>query len=121
MVTRSRGHVSRACATTSRGYGRLVRHLLLTQTPTCDALIAWFRTLFLTATSVHADDLQRCHRPVPPPRCARRPRHPNVTAGRICEFAQAEAIFAAGEADLVASARQSLADPDWFLKLARRW
>jgi len=42
---------------------------------------------------------------------------PIVTAGGICEFAQAEAILAAGEADLVASARQSLADPDWFLKI----
>jgi 2,4-dienoyl-CoA reductase-like NADH-dependent reductase (Old Yellow Enzyme family) len=42
---------------------------------------------------------------------------PVVAAGGICEFAQAEAILAAGEADLVASARQSLADPDWFLKI----
>ena len=42
---------------------------------------------------------------------------PVVTAGGICEFAQAEAILARGEADLVASARQSLADPDWFLKI----
>ncbi len=42
---------------------------------------------------------------------------PVVTAGGICEFAQAEAILAHGEADLVASARQSLADPDWFRKI----
>jgi len=42
---------------------------------------------------------------------------PVVTAGGICEFAQAEAILANGEADLVASARQSLADPDWFHKI----
>jgi 2,4-dienoyl-CoA reductase-like NADH-dependent reductase (Old Yellow Enzyme family) len=42
---------------------------------------------------------------------------PVVTAGGICDFAQAEAIVASGEADLVASARQSLADPDWFLKM----
>jgi 2,4-dienoyl-CoA reductase-like NADH-dependent reductase (Old Yellow Enzyme family) len=42
---------------------------------------------------------------------------PVVTAGGICEFAQAEAILARGDADLVASARQSLADPDWFLKI----
>lgn len=42
---------------------------------------------------------------------------PVVTAGGICDFAQAEAIVAGGEADLVASARQSLADPDWFLKM----
>lgn len=42
---------------------------------------------------------------------------PVVAAGGICEFAQAEAVLASGEADLVASARQSLADPDWFLKI----
>jgi 2,4-dienoyl-CoA reductase-like NADH-dependent reductase (Old Yellow Enzyme family) len=42
---------------------------------------------------------------------------PVVTAGGICDFAQAEAILARGDADLVASARQSLADPDWFLKI----
>ncbi len=42
---------------------------------------------------------------------------PIVAAGGICEFAQAEAVLESGEADLVASARQSLADPDWFLKM----
>ena len=42
---------------------------------------------------------------------------PIVAAGGICEFAQAEAILERGEADLIASARQSLADPDWFLKI----
>ena len=42
---------------------------------------------------------------------------PVVAAGGICEFAQAEAMLARGEADLVASARQTLADPDWFLKI----
>jgi 2,4-dienoyl-CoA reductase-like NADH-dependent reductase (Old Yellow Enzyme family) len=41
---------------------------------------------------------------------------PVVTAGGICELPQAEAILARGEADIIASARQSLADPDWFLK-----
>src|SRR5207302_11174969 len=41
---------------------------------------------------------------------------PTVVAGGICGFDQAEAILAAGEADIVAAARQSLADPDWFLK-----
>jgi 2,4-dienoyl-CoA reductase-like NADH-dependent reductase (Old Yellow Enzyme family) len=40
-----------------------------------------------------------------------------VAAGGICEFTQAEAILERGEADLIASARQSLADPDWFLKI----
>jgi 2,4-dienoyl-CoA reductase-like NADH-dependent reductase (Old Yellow Enzyme family) len=42
---------------------------------------------------------------------------PIVTAGGICEFDQAEAVLEAGEADIIASARQSLADPDWFLKI----
>jgi len=42
---------------------------------------------------------------------------PVVTAGGICEFAQAEAVLQRGEADFIASARQSLADPDWFLKI----
>ncbi len=42
---------------------------------------------------------------------------PVVTAGGIHDFDQAEAILARGDADLVASARQTLADPDWFLKM----
>jgi 2,4-dienoyl-CoA reductase-like NADH-dependent reductase (Old Yellow Enzyme family) len=42
---------------------------------------------------------------------------PVIAAGGICEFAQAEAVLERGEADLVASARQSLADPDWFVKM----
>ena len=42
---------------------------------------------------------------------------PIVTAGGICEFAQAEAILARGDADLVGAARQSLADPDWWTKM----
>jgi 2,4-dienoyl-CoA reductase-like NADH-dependent reductase (Old Yellow Enzyme family) len=42
---------------------------------------------------------------------------PVVGAGGICEFSQAEAVLQQGEADLVASARQSLADPDWFQKI----
>ncbi len=42
---------------------------------------------------------------------------PIVTAGGICEFHQAEAILERGEADFVASARQTLADPDWFDKI----
>ncbi|OYU33717.1 MAG: NADH oxidase [Novosphingobium sp. PASSN1] len=41
---------------------------------------------------------------------------PIVTAGGVHGFAQAEAMLAAGEADIVGSARQSLADPDWLLK-----
>ena len=42
---------------------------------------------------------------------------PIVTAGGICEFAQAEQILERGEADFIASARQTLADPDWFDKI----
>jgi 2,4-dienoyl-CoA reductase-like NADH-dependent reductase (Old Yellow Enzyme family) len=42
---------------------------------------------------------------------------PVVTSGGITTFDQAEAIVAGGEADFVAAARQSLADPDWFLKI----
>ena len=42
---------------------------------------------------------------------------PVVTSGGIGTFEQAEAILAAGEADFVAAARQTLADPDWFRKI----
>ncbi len=42
---------------------------------------------------------------------------PVVVSGGICTFEQAEAILERGEADVVAAARQSLADPDWFRKL----
>ncbi len=42
---------------------------------------------------------------------------PVVTSGGICSFEQAEAILARGEADFVAAARQTLADPDWFRKV----
>lgn len=35
-------------ASAAGGYGHLVRNLPLTQTPACDAFIAWFRALFLT-------------------------------------------------------------------------
>jgi 2,4-dienoyl-CoA reductase-like NADH-dependent reductase (Old Yellow Enzyme family) len=41
---------------------------------------------------------------------------PVVVAGGIQSFEQAEAILASGEADIIGAARQSLADPDWFLK-----
>lgn len=44
---------------------------------------------------------------------------PIVAAGGIATLEQAEAILAGGHADIVASARQSLADPDWFEKLRR--
>jgi len=42
---------------------------------------------------------------------------PVVTSGGICSFEQAEEILARGEADFVAAARQTLADPDWFTKV----
>ncbi len=41
---------------------------------------------------------------------------PVVTSGGIGTFELAEGILRRGEADIVASARQALADPDWFLK-----
>jgi 2,4-dienoyl-CoA reductase-like NADH-dependent reductase (Old Yellow Enzyme family) len=42
---------------------------------------------------------------------------PMVTSGGICSFWQAEEILESGSADIVGSARQSLADPDWFRKM----
>jgi len=42
---------------------------------------------------------------------------PVVVAGGVHGFDQAEAILQKGEADIVALARQSLADPDWFAKV----
>jgi dimethylglycine catabolism A len=42
---------------------------------------------------------------------------PVVAAGGITTFSLAEAALARGDADFVASARQSLADPDWFEKV----
>ena len=42
---------------------------------------------------------------------------PVVTSGGIGTFEQAEAILVRGEADFVAAARQTLADPDWFRKI----
>ncbi|HEX8162854.1 MAG TPA: hypothetical protein VF538_13370 [Pyrinomonadaceae bacterium] len=42
---------------------------------------------------------------------------PVVAAGGISTFEQAEGVLRRGEADIVGAARQSLADPDWFLKV----
>jgi 2,4-dienoyl-CoA reductase-like NADH-dependent reductase (Old Yellow Enzyme family) len=42
---------------------------------------------------------------------------PVVTSGGVSTFDQAEGILARGEADVVAAARQTLADPDWFRKI----
>jgi 2,4-dienoyl-CoA reductase-like NADH-dependent reductase (Old Yellow Enzyme family) len=41
---------------------------------------------------------------------------PVIAAGGICTFEQAEEILRRGEADIIGAARQTLADPDWFLK-----
>jgi 2,4-dienoyl-CoA reductase-like NADH-dependent reductase (Old Yellow Enzyme family) len=43
-------------------------------------------------------------------------RTPVVAAGGICTFEQAEEILRRNEADIIGAARQTLADPDWFLK-----
>ncbi len=42
---------------------------------------------------------------------------PVVTSGGISTFEQAEGILERGDADCVAAARQTLADPDWFRKI----
>ena len=42
---------------------------------------------------------------------------PIVVTGGIHGFRQAEDILAGGKADIVGLARQSLADPDWFMKV----
>jgi 2,4-dienoyl-CoA reductase-like NADH-dependent reductase (Old Yellow Enzyme family) len=42
---------------------------------------------------------------------------PIIVAGGVSTFEQAEEILQSGGADAVAAARQSLADPDWFLKM----
>jgi 2,4-dienoyl-CoA reductase-like NADH-dependent reductase (Old Yellow Enzyme family) len=42
---------------------------------------------------------------------------PVVTSGGIGTFEHAEEILESGDADIVAAARQTLADPDWFLKM----
>ncbi|MGH6884778.1 MAG: NADH:flavin oxidoreductase, partial [Geminicoccales bacterium] len=42
---------------------------------------------------------------------------PVVVSGGIRGFDQAEAILESGGADVIGAARQSLADPDWFLKV----
>ena len=42
---------------------------------------------------------------------------PIIVAGGIGTFSLAENLLKEGYADLIAAARQSLADPDWFLKI----
>jgi 2,4-dienoyl-CoA reductase-like NADH-dependent reductase (Old Yellow Enzyme family) len=43
---------------------------------------------------------------------------PVVCSGGVHSFAMAERMLADGACDIVAAARQSLADPDWFRKIA---
>ena len=43
---------------------------------------------------------------------------PLIATGGIHSFEQAEAVLAGGQADIVGFARQALADPDWFRKVA---
>jgi 2,4-dienoyl-CoA reductase-like NADH-dependent reductase (Old Yellow Enzyme family) len=43
-------------------------------------------------------------------------RSPVIAAGGIQAFEFAEAALQRGDCEVVASARKSLADPDWFLK-----
>ncbi|MFZ9967368.1 MAG: tRNA-dihydrouridine synthase [Steroidobacteraceae bacterium] len=42
---------------------------------------------------------------------------PVIAGGGIHHFQQAEAVLDSGQADIVAIARQALADPDWFRKV----
>lgn len=44
---------------------------------------------------------------------------PVVATGGIHSFEQAESVLAQGKADIVGFARQALADPDWFTKVAQ--
>lgn len=48
----------------------------------------------------------------------RGPTTPVVATGGIHNFEQAEAVLTNGTADIVGFARQALADPDWFRKVA---
>jgi len=43
---------------------------------------------------------------------------PVVVSGGMHDFRQAEGVLESGAADVVAFARQSLADPDWFVKVS---
>lgn len=42
---------------------------------------------------------------------------PVVVTGGIHNFEQAQSVLSSGQADIVGAARQSLADPDWWLKM----
>jgi len=73
--------------------------------------------------TVLADEAGPFGRNVAPARRIREAIHaaarqtPVVVAGGIHTFDQAEEILASGAADVIAAARQSLADPDWYLKI----
>jgi len=73
--------------------------------------------------TVHSDERGPFGRNVPLAAAVRRALRaaghgiPVVTSGGIHSFEQADAILRRGEADIVAAARQSLADPDWFRKI----
>ena len=75
--------------------------------------------------TVHSDERGPFGRNVPLAASIRRTlrqdgqRAPVVAAGGIGTFELAEAILQSGDADIVAAARASLADPDWFLKARR--
>ena len=78
---------------------------------------------------VHADDARTTHAArsdemSKPPRAIRRAVRaagfatPIVATGRHLHASiRLKRILARGEADIVGAARQSLADPDWFLKI----
>lgn len=69
-----------------------------------DARGPFARNVELAAAVRAAVHGTRCHPPV-------------VAAGGIADFDTAESILARGDADIIAAARQSLADPDWWLKM----
>jgi len=69
-----------------------------------DAQGPFGRNLSATARIRHAVRSQQLQTPV-------------VAAGGIYSFRQAEQVLQSGEADIIGAARQSLADPDWFLKM----
>ena len=73
--------------------------------------------------TIHSDERGPLGRNLPLAHAVRRAvrstgaKVPIVAAGGITTFDIAEGALQRGDADIVASARQSLADPDWFLKM----
>jgi 2,4-dienoyl-CoA reductase-like NADH-dependent reductase (Old Yellow Enzyme family) len=72
--------------------------------------------------TVHSDEVGPFGRSVPLAAAIKKAvndagfRTPVVVSGGIATVELAETILRAGQADIIAAARQSLADPDWFLK-----